>query len=104
MINGYRYERVMLQTIKEVSFPQEGIIQIEFKLPHGHTAKELADATRDQIVDVIKSKAIFGNIVRLYGRMTTGMAAVLGHELSHVARAIEIFDPKENNFYRVIEH
>ncbi len=97
-------EREMIQTIKELSFPQEDIMQIEFELPKGYTAKELADATREQIVNLIKSKAIFGKIVRLYGRMTIGMAAVLSHELSHVARAIEIFDPKENNFYRVIEH
>lgn len=94
----------MLKIIKEVSFPEEDVIQIDFELPQGFTAKELADATRDQIADVIKSKVTFGKTVRLYGRMTTGMAAILGHELSHVSKAIEIFDPKENCFYRIVEH
>lgn len=94
----------MFETIKEVQYPEEGVVQIEFELPQGRTAKELADATRAQITDIIKSKITYGKIVRLYGRMTTGMAAVLGHELSHVSKAIEIFDPKENCFYRVVEH
>jgi hypothetical protein len=94
----------MLKTIKEITFPEGGIIQIEFELPSGYTAKELSDATRAEIEEIIKSKVVFGKVVRLYGRMTTGMAAVLSHQLSHVARAIEIFDPKENTFYRVVEH
>jgi len=94
----------LIKTIKEISFPEEGILQIEFELPQGYTAKELADATRDQIAEIVKSKATFGKIVRLYGRLTTGMAAVIAHELSHVSKAIEIFDPKENSFYRVVEH
>jgi len=94
----------MLKTIKEITFPEEWIMQIEFELPSGHTAKELSDATRVEIEDIIKSQVVFGKIVRLYGRMTTGMTAVLSHQLSHVAKAIEIFDPKENSFYRVVEH
>lgn len=94
----------MLQTIREISFPEDGVVQIEFDLPQGHTAKELADATKIEIAEIIRDKITFGKIVRLYGRMTTGMAAVLGHELSHVSKAVEIFDPKENIFYRVVGH
>ena len=93
-----------MKTIKEVSFPKQDIVQIEFELPKGFTAEELADATREQISDIIRKNITFGKTVRLYGRMTTGMTAVLGHELAHVAKAVEIFDPKENCFYRVIEH
>ena len=94
----------MLKTVREVTFPEENFIQIEFELPQGHTAKELADATKVQIADIIKSRVTFGKVVRLFGRMTTGMAAVVAHELAHVSKAIEIFDPKENCFYRVVGH
>lgn len=80
------------------------IKQVEFELPSGFTAKELADATRSEITELVKQKVTYGKIIRLYGRMTTGMTAVLGHELAHISKSVEIFDPKEGYFYQVIAH
>ena len=42
--------------------------------------------------------------IRVYGRITTSMAMVLGHELCHVARSVSMFDPKENEYVECIKH
>lgn len=92
----------MLKTIKEITFPEANIVQIEFELPQGYTDKELTDSVRKEVsIPNFKTRTVFGKTVRLYGWMTLGMAAVVTHKLWHVARAIEMFDPKENEFYTV---
>ena len=49
-------------------------------------------------------KRVFGRDIRVYGRITTSMAMVLGHELCHVARSVSMFDPKENEYVECIKH
>lgn len=93
-----------MKVIREVIKVTENIIQINFELPEGHTAEELTKITILEIEELIKSGQLFGNIVRLYGRMTIGMACALGHKLSHVCKKIEVFDPKEKVFFVVVKH
>ena len=58
----------------------------------------------EQIRNIIMEKRVFGRDIRVYGRITTSMAMVLGHELCHVARSVSMFDPKENEYVECIKH
>ena len=73
-------------------------------LPEGRTMAELTRECSGQIRDVIMEKRVFGRDIRVYGRITTSMAMVLGHELCHVARSVSMFDPKENEYVECIKH
>lgn len=93
-----------MNVIKEVLHPEDGVVQINFELPQGLTAKQLTDFARNDIREVIANGGTFGKVVRLNGRMTTGMCLLMGHELAHISKSVEIFDPKEGEYYRVIWH
>ena len=73
-------------------------------LPEGRTMAELTKECSEQIRDVIMEKRVFGRDIRIFGRITTSMAMVLGHELCHVARSVSMFDPKENEYVECIKH
>lgn len=73
-------------------------------LPQGRTMAELTKECSAQIHELILAKRIFGRDVSINGRITTSMALVLGHELSHVCRSVRIFDPKENEYVECIKH
>ena len=73
-------------------------------LPEGRTMAELTKECSGQIRDVIMEKRVFGRDIRVFGRITTSMAMVLGHELCHVARSVSMFDPKENEYVECIKH
>ena len=88
----------------ELGYKMEDVIQLNFTLPKGYTAEELAIALKAELIPIVESGVTFGKVVRLYGRMTTGMAAVLGHELAHVSHSVMMFDPKSNDFYTVVWH
>lgn len=89
---------------EELGYKMEDVVQLNFMMPEGLTAEELAIALKAEIKGIVDSGVTFGKIVRLYGRMTIGMAAVLGHELAHVSKAVLMFDPKEDSFYMVVWH
>ena len=68
-------------------------------LPEGRTMAELTKECSE-----IMEKRVFGRDIRIFGRITTSMAMVLGHELCHVARSVSMFDPKENEYVECIKH
>lgn len=73
-------------------------------LPEGKTQAELVSAAKTEIKSLIESGALYGKNVKLNGRLTTGMALALGHELAHVTKTVSIFDPKENSYVLCITH
>jgi len=73
-------------------------------LPEGKTQAELVEDTRAEIRSLIESGVLFGQEVKLNGRLTTGMALSLGHELAHVCKSVSVFDPKENTYVLCIKH
>ena len=79
-----------------------GILNVT--LPQGRTMAELTRECSAQIHELILAKRIFGKDVSINGRITTSMALVLGHELSHVCRSVRIFDPKEDEYVACIKH
>ncbi len=81
---------------------KDGVITIT--LPEGKTQVELIDDTRAEIRSLIESGVLFGQEVKLNGRLTTGMSLTLGHELAHVCKSVSIFDPKENAYVLCIKH
>lgn len=74
------------------------------ELPQGKTQPELVSAAKAEIKVLVKSGALFGKELKLNGRLTTGMALLLGHELAHVCKNVSIFDPKENSYVLCIAH
>ena len=90
--------------IKKVTYPRPNIVQIEFDFPQNQVVDVLEDLTCKEVRNFISAGTTFGKIVRLCGELTIGMAVVCGHELSHVCKAIEVFNPKENCFYEVVRH
>ena len=74
------------------------------ELPAGRTQDQLVVLARNKIQDLIKNGKLFGLDLKINGRITTGMALMLGHELCHICKSISIFDPKENTYVTCIYH
>ena len=53
---------------------------------------------------MVETGKLYGKDLKVTGRITTGMAMMMGHELAHVCKSVSIFDPKENEYIRVISH
>lgn len=74
------------------------------ELPNGKTMAELNDMCRVEIDKLIKAGETYGKNIKIIGRITTAMALLLGHELSHICKSVSIYDPKEGNYVLVIKH
>lgn len=74
------------------------------ELPAGKTQAELVSAAKEEIDGLIKAGVFFGKDIKLNGRLTTGMAMMLGHELAHITHSVSVFDPKENDYVLCIAH
>jgi hypothetical protein len=70
------------------------------ELPEGKTQQELVGGLADNTF----TKTLYGLDLKVNGRITTGMAMMLGHKLAHICKAVSIFDPKLNDYIRVIWH
>jgi len=73
-------------------------------LPTGKTQRELVREARTEIQRMVKTGKLYGKDLKVTGRITTGMAMMMGHELAHVCKSVSIFDPKENEYILVISH
>ncbi len=73
-------------------------------LPTGRTQRELVREARTEIQRMVETGKLYGKDLKVTGRITTGMAMMMGHELAHVCKSVSIFDPKENEYIRVISH
>lgn len=74
------------------------------QLPEGKTQSELVSDCKAEIRNLIASGVLYGKDIKLNGRLTTGMALCLGHELAHVTKSISVFDPKENSYVLCVKH
>lgn len=74
------------------------------QLPEGKTQAELVSDCKSEIRSLVASGVLYGKDIKLNGRLTTGMALCLGHELAHVTKSIWIFDPKENGYVLCVKH
>jgi len=77
---------------------------LSVSLPEGKTQVELVSDCKSEIRDLISSGDVYGLDIKLNGRLTTGMALCLGHELAHVCKSVSIFDPKENDYVLCVKH
>ncbi len=73
-------------------------------LPEGKTQFELVSEAKAEIRALVASGVLYGKSVKVNGRLTTGMALMLGHELAHVTKSVSIFDPKMNDYVLCIQH
>lgn len=73
-------------------------------LPEGKSQEELIHKCKEEIKGIIATGATFGKDVKITGRITTGMALALGHELCHVCKSLSIFVPQENKYTTCIRH
>jgi len=79
-------------------------ISLKISLPQGLSQKDLIDMTNSEIDTLINSGKLYGKDIKIFGRITTGMALVLGHKLAHVCNSVSIFDPKLNDYILCIRH
>jgi hypothetical protein len=77
---------------------------LSISLPEGKTQCQLVEDCKSEIRSLIASGMLYGKEVKLNGRLTTGMALCLGHELAHVTKSVSIFDPKENSYVLCVKH
>jgi len=75
---------------------------IMVQLPEGKTQKELVEEGKEQIRSLIP--LMYSLNIKINGRITTGMALMIGHELAHICKSVSIFDPKENDYITCISH
>ncbi len=78
----------------------EDILYVD--LPSGKTQAELV--TRAMIEIDNMSEQLYGLDLSINGRITTGMALVLGHKLAHICKSVSIFDPKEKDYITCVLH
>ena len=75
---------------------------LETDLPQGLNNEQLLEATKSA-VKLIEPE-LYGKKVFINGRITVVMALYLGHALAHICKDVNMFDPKENTYVRVIAH
>jgi hypothetical protein len=75
---------------------------LEINMPQGLTAKQLIEEAEKSFANI--EKECYGKDIKVNGRATLGIAMFLGHKLAHISRSVSLFDPKENEFYKVIWH
>ena len=71
-------------------------------LPQGKTQAQLMHQLKDEFIPI--EKEFYGKDIKINGRITTGMSLWLGHRLAHICKSVSIFDPKLNDYIKVIEH
>lgn len=75
---------------------------LEVTLPEGRSQIELVDISRSEIRTM--AQQFHGMDLKISGRITTGMALMLGHELAHITKSVSIFDPKDNVYVLCVRH
>lgn len=55
-------------------------------LPEGKTQAELVEQTKKEVKEL--AEGFYGKEIKITGRITTGMALLLGHELSHITKSV----------------
>ena len=76
------------------------ILRVE--LPQGRNQGELIQIADNELSKI--ESQLYGSIVYINGRITTGMALLLGHKLAHICKEVWIFDPKENKYFKAVWH
>jgi hypothetical protein len=71
-------------------------------LPEGKIQSELIAMAKTEIREL--APKLYGLNIKINGRVTTGMAYLLGHELAHICKSVSAFDPKENQYFLCISH
>jgi len=74
------------------------------ELPQGKDQSQLVEDCKSEIKNLISTGSLYGKDIKINGRLTTGMALSLGHELAHVCKSVSIFDPKMNDYVLCIKH
>ena len=77
---------------------------MKISLPQELSQKDLIDITNREIDELINSGQLYGKDIKIFGRITTGIALVLWHKLAHVCKSVSIFDPKLNDYILCIRH
>ena len=85
---------------KTEDFNDGKILRIE--LPQGHNQGELIQMADKELKEI--ESQLYGSIVYINGRLTTGMALLLGHRLAHICKEVWIFDPKEAKYFKAVWH
>jgi hypothetical protein len=73
-------------------------------LPQGCTQQVIIDRGAAEIEALISTRALDGLDVVLDGRITTGLALMLGHKLAHICHSVGIFVPAEKADAIAIRH
>ncbi|MBD3377438.1 CRISPR-associated protein Csx3 [candidate division KSB1 bacterium] len=77
---------------------------LNIDLPPGKDQQQLVEIAEKEIKELIKSGDLYGKDLKLNGRLTTGMALMLGHALAHICKSVAVFDPKMNDYVVCIKH
>jgi len=77
-------------------------VVLHIELPQGQTNYELINHMLEELNEF--KNRFFGKKVKVNGRLTVPLALSLGHELAHVCQEVHMFDPKLNEYIKVIWH
>lgn len=84
-------------------FKLEGEI-LYCELPQGKNQDQLIEDCKSEIKGLVNTGSLYGKDIKINGRLTTGMALSLGHELAHICKSVSIFDPKMNDYVLCFKH
>lgn len=75
---------------------------LEVNLPQGKTMKEINEEAKKEIE--FMERGFYGKDIKVFGRITTALAMLLGHELGHICKSVSLFDPKLNKYIEIIKY
>ena len=79
-------------------------LEILMDLPQGLSQQVLVNQAREELLTLEQTGILYGKHVNINGRITTGMALMMGHFLAHITKSVSIFDPKENLYVLCVRH
>jgi CRISPR-associated protein Csx3 len=85
-----------------IALTDEDILTIGFGEP-AQNDQIVRDATA-RLDEMIKSRKLGGELIRINGPASLPVAMVLAHKLGHLYQAIACFDPKLGKYVVVIAH
>ena len=80
---------------------EDNLLKID--LQEGKSQDELVELLIKELSNTFLEK-MYGLEMNIFGRLTTGMAIVLGHKLAHICKSVSIYDPKQDKYVKVIWH
>jgi hypothetical protein len=82
---------------------EPGTVELKITLPEGKSAEELINQLVKE-VNELPIEEFHGEILLVNGRVTTPMAAYIGHYFAHICKEVKFYVPMEKAYVKAVWH